>query len=189
MTDHEKLKTELRLFLELYITKKNEIILGAIKASDRDQYLDRHKFWTIYQKEKPPRINDTILKLINFIRATYFRFAVYTNPVENMEEDHLVNLLDSFDAGDYQLVLLVSDQEVSPMQMPLLLDALKGVEENKITTKELSNPPRRASTFFNDPVPPSPGRYSTPRPADTSLFHLGKLSNILLTNSGSSSGF
>ena len=42
--------------------------------------------------------------------ATCFRLAGYTNPVEDMEVDLLVNLPDSVDAGAIKLVLLISDQ-------------------------------------------------------------------------------
>ena len=44
MTDHQKLQTDLKLFLELYTTEKKEITLGVIKASDWNQYFDTHKF-------------------------------------------------------------------------------------------------------------------------------------------------
>ena len=40
MTDHEKLRHELRLFMLLYTTEKNEMILGALKAPDWDDYLE-----------------------------------------------------------------------------------------------------------------------------------------------------
>ena len=34
MTDHEKLKHELRLFLEFYITDRIKLILGTLEATD-----------------------------------------------------------------------------------------------------------------------------------------------------------
>ena len=69
MTDHEKLKKEFRLFVELYTAEKNEITLGVIKASNWNQYFDKHRSWTMYQKVKPLRNHDTILKQIKFIKA------------------------------------------------------------------------------------------------------------------------
>ena len=54
-----------------------------------------------------------------------FRLAGYTNQVENMEEELFFSILDSVQTGEMKLVLLVSDEEISPMDMPRLLGAQK----------------------------------------------------------------
>ena len=54
------------------------------------------------------------------------------------------------------------------MDMPRPLGELKAVEKSLNAIDEWSNPQRRGSTSFTDPVPPSPGRHSTLRPIDTS---------------------
>ena len=114
--------------------------VNMIIKSKRDAILLRQVYakcissWT--KKINERRITRKIAKE----NATCFRLAGYTNPVENMEEDLLVNLLESFETGAYQLVLLVSDQELSLIQMPLLIEALKGVEKNLNIIDEWSNP-------------------------------------------------
>ena len=50
IADHEKLRQELKLFLQLYTTEKNEISLGMLKQADWDGYLDRPRFWQMFSK-------------------------------------------------------------------------------------------------------------------------------------------
>ena len=85
-----------------------------------------------------------------------------------------INFLDSVDAGAIKLVLLVSDQEVSTMQMSRLLEALKTVQENLRIIDEWSNPQRRARA---------------PETPLIEIFHLEKLNNVSPTNLGLFSDF
>ena len=98
--------------------------------------------------------------------SLYLKLAGYANPVQDMEENLLVNLLDSFETGSYQLILLVSDQKVTAMQKPLLFAEIKEILGTLSKIEEWSNPAPRANTSFQDPVTSSPGRHSTKKSID-----------------------
>ena len=69
IADHEKLRQELKLFLQLYTSERNEITLGLLKQTDWDDYLDKDTFLMMFSKEKPPKNYDMVLKLIQFIKT------------------------------------------------------------------------------------------------------------------------
>ena len=57
--------------------------------------------------------------------SLYLKISDYTNPVKDMEENIRVSLLYSFATSSYQKILLVSDQKVTAMQMPLMFEEMK----------------------------------------------------------------
>ena len=68
LTGHEKLRIKLRMFLELFTTDKNELILAPIKTSNWDQYLEEHEFWKMLGTEKPKRNYNTVRNLYLYMQ-------------------------------------------------------------------------------------------------------------------------
>ena len=59
---------QLTLFLELFTTEKNELILTQIKTPDRDHYLEEHKFWKWLGNDKSKRNYNTVKILYVFMQ-------------------------------------------------------------------------------------------------------------------------
>ena len=50
-------------------------------------------------------------------KRTEFKIAGFCDPILDMNEEELVAVLDSFQQGNYNVTLFVSDKNVEPMDM------------------------------------------------------------------------
>ena len=56
------------------------------------------------------------------------KLAGYNNPMQDLNEDNLIILLNSFSEGSYHLFLLIQDSRVAARDMPKLFKMMKEVK-------------------------------------------------------------
>ena len=80
-------------------------------------------------------------------RNADLKIAGYCNPILNMEKDELVNVLNSFIAGEYKMTVFVSDKEVEVIDMPTLVLEIGQIEQGLIKIEEWYDPVTRTLTI------------------------------------------